>query len=483
VSGIVRRVRDAVRAFPWLKTAVAACVALYLFLSAKGLASIGDLAGWHAIEPLAIALLPVCVFLTFRYPLIFPFGLYVALVPFDALLAVSGGATLVRLIGFAAAGALALRTLVTRRALVPGPSWYPWVALVAYAALTLMWTPEFGKGANTFATMLMLLLMMTVLATYPVGKMEFQITMALTVLAGVGAAVFTLHQYYSGHVTLDVNSHGHRLALQGFSSSNIEDPNFLAGAFLIAMALALAGLFYARGIAVRLACVLAIPPMIAAVLVTGSRSALFGAVALFAYFAIRSKHRLGALALGGVALVTVTAFYPDVLARLFDKTFVNGSGRTDIWQTGLHSFSDHWLFGAGVESYQYVYDRNLLQVFQPEFAGWTRPGHSLIFVSLNDFGVLGFALVLVCWYVGFRQLSVIPKTSWLYGTRLGLEAGMLALFIHMLFLDPFYIKYVWLGQSLPLIALNLYAPRALRAGRRISAPVPRMRPAQSLRGP
>jgi len=91
-------------------------------------------------------------------------------------------------------------------------------------------------------------------------------------------------------------------------------------------------------------------------------------------------------------------------------------------------------------------------------------------------------LVLVCWYVGFRQLSVIPKTSWLYGTRLGLEAGMLALFIHMLFLDPFYIKYVWLGQSLPLIALNLYAPRALRAGRRISAPVPRMRPAQSLRG-
>jgi hypothetical protein len=149
-------------------------VALYLFLSAKGLASIGDLAGWHAIEPLAIALLPVCVFLTFRYPLIFPFGLYVALVPFDALLAVSGGATLVRLIGFAAAGALALRTLVTRRALVPGPSWYPWVALVAYAALTLMWTPEFGKGANTFATMLMLLLMMTVLATYPVGKMEFR---------------------------------------------------------------------------------------------------------------------------------------------------------------------------------------------------------------------------------------------------------------------------------------------------------------------
>jgi hypothetical protein len=482
VNAIVRRVRNAVRAFPWLKTAAAVGVALYLLACAKGLASVGELAGWQLIVPRAIALLPICVFLTFRYPLIFPFGLYVALVPFDALLAVSGGATLVRLIGFAAAGALALRTLVLRRALVPGPSWYPWVALVAYAALTLMWTPEFGKGVNTFSTMLMLLLMMTVLATYPVGKLEFKITMALTVLAGVGAAVFTLHQYYSGHVTLDVNSQGHRLALQGFSSSNIEDPNFLAGAFLVALGLALAGVLYARGVAVRIACALAIPPMIAAVLVTGSRSAFFAAVALFAYFAIRSKHRLGALALGAFGLVAITALYPSVLARLFDKTFVNGSGRTDIWQTGLHSFSDHWLFGAGVESYQYIYDRNLLQVFQPEFAGWTRPGHSLVFVSLNDFGVIGFALVLVCWYVGFRQLSVIPKTSWLYGTRLGLEAGMLALFIHMLFLDPFYIKYVWLGQSLPLIALNLYAPRTLRAGRRIGVPIPRMRPAQPLRG-
>ena len=120
--------------------------------------------------------------------------------------------------------------------------------------------------------------------------------------------------------------------------------------------------------------------------------------------------------------------------------------------------------------------------FQHEFAGWTRPGHSLIFVALNDFGVIGFVLVLACWFVGFRQLSVIPATSWLYGTRIGLEAGMIGLFIHMLFLDPFFVKYVWLAQSLPLLVLNLYAPRTLRVGRRVASPVPRWRPAQSFRG-
>jgi hypothetical protein len=192
-------------------------------------------------------------------------------------------------------------------------------------------------------------------------------------LAGVGAAVFTLHQYYSGHVTLDVNSHGHRLALQGFSSSNIEDPNFLAGAFLIAMALALAGLFYARGIAVRLACVLAIPPMIVAVLVTGSRSALFGAVATFRVFrAIRSKHRVQCTSpMGGVALVTLTAFYPErACAPVTDKTFVNGR-RPDghLAAPACTHFPTTGFSGRALRSYQYDYDRNLLQVFQPEFAG------------------------------------------------------------------------------------------------------------------
>jgi hypothetical protein len=222
--------------------------------------------------------------------------------------------------------------------------------------------------------------------------------------------------------------------------------------------------------------------MIAAVLVTGSRSAFFAAVALFAYFAIRSANRLGAVAFGASALAAIMAFYPSIIGRLFDKTFETGSGRTEIWQTGLHSFADHWLFGAGVESYEYTYDRNLLQVFQPQFEGWTRPGHSLIFVALNDFGVIGLALVLLCWFVGFRQLSIIPKTSWLYGARLGIEAGLLALFIHMIFLDPFYIKYVWLAQSFPLVLLNLYAPRALRAGRRARAPITSLKPAQPLRG-
>jgi hypothetical protein len=55
--------------------------------------------GFH-IPLLAVAAVaaPFGVYLAFRYPLIFPFGLYVALVPFDNILQVTTGATYVRLV-------------------------------------------------------------------------------------------------------------------------------------------------------------------------------------------------------------------------------------------------------------------------------------------------------------------------------------------------------------------------------------------------
>jgi hypothetical protein len=232
---------------------------------------------------------------------------------------------------------------------------------------------------------------------------------------------------------------------------------------------------------VRLASAATIPAMIAAILVTGSRSAFLAAAAIFGYFIVRSKYRVQAL-LATLSCLGLVAFFPTVLARLSSYDFGTADGRTDIWRTGMHSFGDHWLFGAGIGSYSWSYDHNVLAVFQETFAGWDRPGHSVVFVALNDYGVIGFAIVSLAWYFGFRQLRVIPKTSWMYGSRIGLEAGMIGLFIHMLLLDPFFVKYVWLAQSLPLVALNMYAPRAIRVGLRMPRAQRRLRTVQSARG-
>jgi len=202
---------------------------------------------------------------------------------------------------------------------------------------------------------------------------------------------------------------------------------------------------------------------------------------IFVYFAIRTKKYVQVLVIAGLALALM-AVYPRVLDRMFDQTLANGSGRLDIWETGMHSFGDHWLFGAGVGSYTYTYDHNFLQVFQHEFSGWSRPGHSIIFVGLSDFGVVGFALVAIAWYMSFRQLRVIPRSSSLFGIRLGCEGAIIGLLIQMLFIDPYYIKYVWLAHTLPLLVLNVYAPRELFARGRAARSRAVLRPSWPVRG-
>jgi hypothetical protein len=481
------------RSVPWLKVLAGIGIAFYLFVGAEVTAHVQDpFEGLHVLVPITIALFPICTFLTFRYPVIFPFGLYVLITPIDALLAVSGVASIVKLIGMLAAGALVLRMLLIRRAVLPHKSWYFWAAFVVYASLSISWTPDFDAASTMLTAIILLFVMMTILAIYPAKPLEFKFMLASVVVSGVAASIYSLAQYHAAPAlssnvsaasgalsrsSLDSN----RLLLHGLSGSNVQDPNYLGGSFLLAIALALAAVFYGRNIALRLASAATVPPMIAAILATGSRSAFLAAVAIFGYFIVRSKYRVQAL-LATLSCLGLVAFFPTVLARLISYDFGTADGRTDIWRTGMHSFGDHWLFGAGIGSYGWSYDHNVLAVFQETFAGWDRPGHSVIFVALNDYGIIGFSFVMLAWYFGFRQLKVIPKTHWMYGPRIGLEAGMLGLFIHMLLLDPFFVKYVWLAQSLPLVALNMYAPRAIRVGLRMPGPRRRLRTMQSARG-
>jgi hypothetical protein len=85
--------------------------------------------------------------------------------------------------------------------------------------------------------------------------------------------------------------------------------------------------------------------------------------------------------------------------------------------------------------------------------------------GLTELGIVGLLLVLAAWYVSFRQLKIIPKTSEWFGLRLAFEGAIIALFAMALSIDPTYIKYVWLAHSMALMLLNQAAPRAMRLER------------------
>jgi hypothetical protein len=269
---------------------------------------------------------------------------------------------------------------------------------------------------------------------------------------------------------------GARLSV-GEASGLVIDQNYFAGSFILPAALALATVFFSRSRKLRVAALVTLPPMLAAIFLSGSRSGFISLVLLCFYLALRSRHRIAAL------LVTAGMFVLSTLTPIWnrflnDPTAANGAGRTDIWVTGLASLRDHWLFGAGVGSFLTVYNQNLLKSFQVDFQHWDRPPHSLVVGVVTETGVIGLFLVLTAWYLTFRQSRFVPVTSDFYIVRLALEATTLALFIDAQFIDPVYIKYMWLACSLPLALVNVVALTTARSAA-VSGLRPRGRPVRA----
>ena len=415
---------------------------------------------------IVIGSLPICAYLAYRYPMIFPFGLYVALVPFDSLLQVSGGATIARLVAGATAGTMIVHAILLRRAFVPQRAWFFWGAMTLYIVASQMWTIDPAGGAEVSNSILQLFLLMTVLALYPATKSEFKIGLGLIVPCGVLSAGYAIRQYLTGNVSSDLGSRVQLSATNGV----VLDYNYYAASFILPIAISLYFTFYAKSRIARLGSAASALVMLVGLLLTGSRGAFVAAVAIVVYFAIRSNFRkqvFGFIAIAGV----VSAFFPAVYLRFAKDPTQQGSasGRTYIWQTGLHSLGDHWLFGNGIGSYENTYDKNLLDVYQAHFQGWSRPSHNLLIGAITELGVVGLLFVLSAWFVSFRQLRAISKTSEWYGLRLAFEGAIVALFAMALSIDTMYIKYVWLAHSLALMLLNQVAPRELRMRRAVRA--------------
>ena len=151
-----------------LRPAVVVVGLLYLLIVAVAVLRVQNAFGdvsWLFLLPAAF--LPVGIFLAIRAPLIFPFGAYIALLPFDSLLQFSSGGTLTRLVAIATGTALLLRLLILRSARRPGRSWFGWFVFVLFVGASFLWTVDLPTGQLVFYQTIQLFAMLTILAVYP----------------------------------------------------------------------------------------------------------------------------------------------------------------------------------------------------------------------------------------------------------------------------------------------------------------------------
>jgi hypothetical protein len=399
-----------------------------------------------------IGLLPIAAFLAARAPLVFPFGLYVAVIPFDSILFVSGsGSTIARLLGLASAAALLIATYARRGAVRPGWAWGGWLLAMVWIAATALWTIDPRLTTPAVTQMLSLFGLFTVIAVYPATRRELLGLLTIVVAVGVCASIYGIYD----HVSVAHAASDNRVSFQTASGIFV-DPNHFAANFLLPIAIAASALLLTRSNARRALFGLAFAVMAIGVLLSGSRGAIISVAVMLVYLGIRTKRIREVVTLGAVGLA-ISFAYPLVWERFSDPTQGDASGRFSVWRVAFAAAMDHfhWLYGAGFGAFPATYDRVFLTVYEHSFTGWSRVGHNLIAQSIVETGIVGFALVAFAWYRTWREPSVVARTNALYPWRIAVEAACVALFVDALSLDLLWFKYPWLCFSLALVVRNV----------------------------
>ncbi len=441
--------RDLPSGLIW-KAALAVVGALVLFRGAAMLAG-GNVTGGVIIGALAVA--PFVFFAMWRYPLIFPFGLLAALVPFDALLQVGGtGANISRFVGYMTLGAFVLYMLRTRAVLRPPTHWYGWLCYVAWAAFTTVWSIDSPLTQSWIPVMSQLLILLTLCAIYPIQSLEIRVLPWIIIGSGLFTAfieIATGKTAFGARTTLEING-------------NFLDPNHFSAYFMLPLGLITARFLLDRDGRRRIVWFAMAIAICFAILKCGSRGGFIGVGVLMVYAAIRTRHvfQIGAVLVTGL-LASLAS--PTVWERFNDPTQGNGAGRGGLWSVGIHALPHYWLFGSGFGTFPDVYDHDYFTVFQRISPGWGFPAHNLLVQSSVETGLIGVTTVLVAWFLTIRATRFIQPNHELYWQRIGSECMMVGLFNSALTIDMLWWKYLWVALAFAALVANAARPRFLIA--------------------
>jgi O-antigen ligase len=417
-----------------------------------------------AINPLTIGagllILGVpAIYVALKRPLYFPFGLYVLLVPLDGLLVVGSAGTVAKLLGMAS-GALLLFWMFRRRAAMPLPKTAGILAiLVLWMLASTLWAIDQHTALQIMPTYGGLILLYVALTMMPVTKSQFRILLGLVVLGGLCAAAYGAYMFYRDPSLAQQAETGGRLVLQGTVEGGF-DSNGFADSLLLPAAIVTMWTLRTNRFSIKFLGICGLVLLTIAVLLSGSRAGLIAFGLILVYYAWRSRYRVQLAITAGALAVAALSVQSAVWSRFATVLATGGSGRTSIWAVGLEAAKHHPLQGYGVGNFPAAFDLFYLSVHQPYPYGYDSPAHNVALHYFVELGVIGFAMIAYFFWLNFRSLRDIGKTSDLYDYRIAMEATLVALIFVSMTIDLFTAKYAWLIFSMVALLRNAYLTAA-----------------------
>jgi O-antigen ligase len=396
--------------------------------------------------------------------------LYAGSLPFASVLPVplpSPFDTLSTAVGGVAIGSMAAHLLLYRRARIPSWPVGLWSIFLGWTIVTAFWALDFSAAFNTTAPAISLVLLLTLSAFLRTDEGDLN---ALRLALMVGAAAVGAYALFLVLTGSDLPTHGvsQRFALR----SEETNPNVLAASLLLPLVVSIERLVFGgsawwgprtwratAGIAAFLS--------LAAIVLTGSRGGMISAGTALVLTLVYCARQPGAGRMVGRAMaqmagaaVALTALlllasiiFPDSTARIFSSDPVQrltttedrGSGRLDIWTSGLLACKSHCAKGTGVGNFAIAYE----DVFAISGAerinvGTRQAGkraHNLYLAIAVEMGLVGLTLFgLAVW--GEWRASTEHRVRMLAPS---LPAMIVTLLVVNIFLSAIWFKYFWLA--------------------------------------
>jgi exopolysaccharide production protein ExoQ len=392
---------------------------------------------------------PVALYYALVAPIIFPFSLFVLLIPFDNLLQLPAFGTLTKLFAAVSAAAIIVWLLRTRKYVIPSRPLLFWGAYACFQILSISWALDSQLTAQRLLTPIELFALYAAISFLPIDAKMMRVVIGASIAGAAIAGAYGYHVFHSGNNIAG----GGRLFLA--NDQTLIDPNHFAAALISPFGLGLTAFVSTRSNIVRVLSIMAIGAMALGFAVASSRGALIGMAIMFVYMVCRSPKRLLLGGMGVAGMACGLAVYGRVLQRFANAASTGGAGRSGIWHVGFAAFKDHWLNGAGYGNFPVAYDQAFLRVSESYYTQWHRDPHNIIIGTSVEVGIIGLGLMLMGWFVQFRALRFIGPDHRLFQLRIAIEGSILGLFVSGMFLDIMTQKYLWIIFIISTLVHNL----------------------------
>lgn len=388
-----------------------------------------------------------CLLLVLR-PLHVTLGLYTFLIPFESMTTLGSGdaptATLLRYVGISA-----ILILLGWGWLHGPPNKLPrtalyWSLFVVWASISSVWAIRFDSAFQRVSTAVGLCLLYLAFVLVRLTPSEVSWLSLTTMLGGCSASLYSEYMF--------VRTGGAIARASMTEGGGQADPNFFAFTLLLPLALACGEVLAGGSLFRRLWFITVAVLICVAVLLTMSRGALAAAAAMSITFVLRSRLNrriVVPLVLAGASLFFMPRLFFE---RIQEASTTRLAGRQDIWQVGIRSLESYWAIGAGLDNFQYAFQK--YEGTSRFFAGDQRDAHNIYLASAVELGAVGVLLFAGAVRLHLKALHRIQMGRPPLPRLIACEAACWGLLVTGLTLNILWRKEFWFIWAFSLAVLS-----------------------------